>query len=120
MTSDQKSPIRKVYDRPSDRVYYGSGIQGVSNSKYSVDLEKLYKALDAKRRKDKLSWSRLAARFNIAETTIYKLPLKNGTNRGRRKHSISSDVLACIIMYLRLPLTDFIIENNVEAKNDNA
>ena len=73
---------------------------------YNLDIDKLQAALDSKQKMHKISRARLASRMGVSETT-----LQFSKNKG-----IHSRVLVNILMYLKRPLTDFIVEELREEK----
>src|SRR6266496_2591626 len=79
------------------RTYDGSGIQGKpAQYKYELNLPKLYKAVDSKRRSDKLSWGRLAARYNMSPSGLINIRVEG-------KKNISANMLICVLKYLKRP-----------------
>ncbi len=76
---------------------------------YDLDLEKLQKALDAKIKQNRITRARVAQRIGLSESTLCFLT-KNSRQKG-----LHSRALVNILMYLKRPLTDFV----VEVKNEN-
>lgn len=74
--------------------------------RYVLDIEKLFQVFENKRKQDKLSRDRIAARYGLAKNSL--------TVRSRRS-SLDAKVLIPILMYLDKPITDFI--KTVEVSN---
>lgn len=74
--------------------------------RFVLDLEKLYAAFESKRKQDKLSRDRIAARYGLA---------KNSFIITRNKASLDAKVLIPIIKYLGKDIDEFI--KTVEVNN---
>lgn len=74
--------------------------------RYKLDVEKLFNAMDGKRRSTKLSWQRLAFRLGLKDTTIIKLTRKRPNQEYK---TISADTFIPILIWLDRPITDFVI-----------
>jgi hypothetical protein len=101
-----KTPLTTTRNRRTT-----TGIRGKPGKyKYELNIPKLWSDLDSKRRKDRLSWARLAARYNIGPTTFVGM---KGNPRKPEKRTINANVLICVLHFLNKPLSDYVIENRV-------
>lgn len=86
-----------------------------------IDIEKLHKAVDSKRRQDGLSWARLAYRIGVKYTTLVSLTRGSYAGRDGRltktyqpKKDIAASIFVACVLYLKRPMTDFIKKEVVD------
>ena len=74
---------------------------------YMIDIEKLFNAVDTRRRQSKLSWARLAARLGTSPSTLSGMTRVQSKSKTIR-HTMDGTILVKCLMYLNKPHTDFI------------
>ncbi len=79
--------------------------------RYNIDYPKLFQAVDKKRthRFGKLSWARIGARIHVGESTLHDL---------HKAKSVRADILVNILMFLKKPISDFIIIEKEDNTHD--
>jgi len=77
---------------------------------YKLDIKKLHKDLDTRRRQNRLSWDRLSNKIGIGSSTLHGFHAYNNT---------TFNVAYSVIKYLRKPMEDYIIETEVDNSADS-
>lgn len=77
--------------------------------KYDIDKEKLFEALDKKRRNRKHPWEIVSHKVGVSVSVL--TGLKSKAKSRRVKKTINADVFVSILMYINRPYKDFIVEN---------
>ncbi len=85
----------------------------VYNRTFILNREKLYKAVDSKRRQDKISWERLAKRIGVHSANQFGALLTN-------KRDVWSNIVVSCLMYLKRPLEDFVETEEVKTNGGNS
>lgn len=83
--------------------------------RYSIDVNKLFAALDGKRRQNHHTWLLVSYRLGVSRNTLTQLAR---SSRGLKPKGIDGNVLAGVLVYLDRPIKDFIVENKKEVEND--
>lgn len=84
---------------------------------YSIDIEKLFNAMDVKRRQSKLSWARLGERMGTHPSTLSNMR-RVQYRTGEVRKDLQASVFANVILWLNRPITDFLVENKKELYTD--
>lgn len=95
-------------------------VNGSIHYRVVVDLQKLFKYVDGKRRSDKLTWARLAARYGISAHTLQGLGREYQTDRKSPKKDTYSSVLVSMLDFLNRPYTDFIKKVPLEVEDGSS
>lgn len=81
-------------------------------AKYKIDVAKLYEDVETKRLQNRISRDRLARRLGIkSESSL--VPQRNA-----RKTDMYAGLFVTLLSYLKKPMEEYLIENEVEVYDD--